>query len=118
MDNSPSADLVFDRQWVLEQIGGDADLLREIIEVFLVDCPDIRQQIAAAFQAGELKALHAAAHCAKSAVGNFGAPAAISAAIKLEEAAKNSDTAQIEILTNSLCQALIEVENTLRLELA
>lgn len=117
MDSSPSADLVFDRKWVLEQIGGDADLLHDIIEVFLVDCPDIRQQINAALHAGELKALHAAAHCAKSAVGNFGAPAAVKAAIELEEATKKGETAQLELLTNSLCQALIEVENTLRLEL-
>lgn len=118
MDTLPSADLVFDRQWVLEQIGGDADLLHEIIDVFLVDCPDIRQQITAALHTGELKSLHAAAHCAKSAVGNFGAPAAVSAAIALEDAAKSGETGQLEALTNSLCNALIEVENALRLELA
>lgn len=118
MDSSPSPDLVFDRQWVLEQIGGDAELLHDIIKVFLIDCPDIRQQLGAALRAGELNALHAAAHCAKSAVGNFGALTAVNAAIQLEEAAKKGETGQIDFLTHSLCQALIEVENTLRMELA
>lgn len=118
MDTFPSPDLVFDRKWVLEQIGGDADLLREIIEVFLVDCPEIRQQIEAALRAGELPALHAAAHCAKSAVGNFGAPAAVSAAIALEDAAKKGVTEQLEALTSRLCNALLEVEDSLRQELA
>lgn len=107
---------IFNRQWTLEQIGGDEELLREIAIVFLSDGPDIRQRLLAALRADDRVALHATAHCAKSAVGNFGATTAVQAAVQLEEAAKNGETADFAILTDTLCQALIEVEDALRQE--
>jgi len=113
-----TASSTFDRQWVLEQIGGDEDLLRAIIEVFLVDSPAIRQQLTDAQHAADAHKLHAAAHCAKSAVGNFGAGAAVLAATRLEDAAKNGDTAAFDNLTETLCLALIKVEDDLRQEVS
>jgi len=113
-----TASSTFDRQWVLEQIGGDENLLHAIIEVFLIDSPSIRQQLANALSAGNAHDLHAAAHCAKSAVGNFGAKAAVLAATHLEDAAKNGDTAGFDNLTEILCLALIKVEDDLRQEVS
>jgi HPt (histidine-containing phosphotransfer) domain-containing protein len=118
MDSTASTNSVFERQWVLEQIGGDEGLLREIAKVFLIDSPDIRQQLRVAQGAGDLNAVHAAAHCAKSAVGNFGAQAAVNAAMQLEEAAKKGDASNIDPLADKLCLALIEVEDALRQEAA
>ncbi|MDP5240938.1 Hpt domain-containing protein [Uliginosibacterium sp. 31-16] len=114
----PSDSSIFNRQWILEQIGGDEGLLREIATVFLTDGPDIRQRLLAALRAGDSVALHATAHCAKSAVGNFGSEAAVLAAVHLEDAAKNGETASFAILTDTLCQALIEVEDALRQEVS
>lgn len=107
-------DSPIDRQWVLEQIGGDEELLRAIAEVFLIDGPDLRQRLLDCLPSEDANALHAVAHCAKSAVGNFGAPAAVNAATQLEDAAKSGDTAALPELTRNLCAELLRVEEALR----
>jgi HPt (histidine-containing phosphotransfer) domain-containing protein len=107
----------FNRQLILEQIGGDETLLKAIIEVFLVDSPDLRQKLSVSFQSGAVAELGSVAHCAKSAVGNFFAQAAVDAALQLENACKTNDTAKLEHLTHQLCNALINVEDVLRTEL-
>lgn len=98
---------------ILEQIGGDRDLLREVIGVFLLDSPDIRSRLQAALGTTPA-ALREVAHCAKSAVGNFCAAKAVAAAVALEEACKNGQTSGLDNLTASLTAALIEVEDALR----
>ncbi|NSL54082.1 Hpt domain-containing protein [Uliginosibacterium aquaticum] len=104
------------RHWVLEQIGDDEDLLREIAAVFMLDSPDLRQRLADCLSSGDAAALHATAHCAKSAVGNFGSPLAVAAAVALEEAAQTGDTAALPALTTQLCSALLSVEEALQRE--
>lgn len=108
---------LFDRSQILEQIGGDTELFHNVIEVFLIDSPDIRQRLTDAQAGGTPEQLRAVAHCAKSAVGNFCVPAAVDAAISLENACKNGETERFETLTRQLCSVLIEVENALRAEL-
>lgn len=107
--NSP-----INRQWVLDQIGGDEELLRAIAEIFLIDSPDLRQRLLDSLSSEDAVALRSVAHCAKSAVGNFGAPAAVSAASELEHAAQSGDTAALPDLTQNLCTALLHVEEALR----
>lgn len=106
----------FDRKGVLAQIGGDENLLREIAKVFLIDGPNLRQRLGQALTDNDLSALHATAHCAKSAVGNFGADAAVRAAMALEDATKTGEHTQLVALTDALCATLIEVEDALRPE--
>jgi HPt (histidine-containing phosphotransfer) domain-containing protein len=108
---------VFNRTLVLEQIGHDESLMLTIIEVFLVDSPDIRQRLLDTLATGNPDALGAMAHCAKSAVGNFFADVAVQAAMVLENACKAKQTEQLKPLTQALYQALIETEDVLRLEL-
>lgn len=105
---------VLDIPLILDQIGGDKDLLREVFQVFLGDSPDIRRRLAAAFSKNDITQLREVAHCAKSAVGNFCTEKAVAAAIELEEACKNGQTSNLEKLMTSLDSALIEVENALR----
>ena len=99
---------------ILEQIGGDSDLLREVIRVFLGDSPNIRRRLADAFAKNDVRQLREIAHSAKSAVGNFCTEKGVAAASELEEACKNGDTRNLEKLTESLNAALIEVEDALR----
>ena len=118
MTNDPPAQSAstIDRQWVLAQIGGDETLLHDIAVVFLVDSPDLRRQLNQALADNNHKTLLGVAHCAKSAVGNFGVPRAVQAALTLEDAAKAGDTPSLAGLTAALCAALIEVEDALRPE--
>lgn len=117
MPDSLASTSAFDRAWVLAQIGEDEELLHEIAAVFLIDSPDLRQKLAADLARNDALSLHSTAHCAKSAIGNFGASAAVAAAIELENAAKASDTARLPALTETLCAEMLRVEDALRLEL-
>lgn len=114
MPPSTTSHSPINRLWVLEQIGGDEELLRAIAEVFMIDSPNLRQQLEASLASGDPAAVRSAAHCAKSAVGNFGAPQAVQAATALEEAAKSGDTATLPAFTEKLCTELLRVEEALR----
>jgi two-component system sensor histidine kinase/response regulator len=76
---------VFDRAAALMRVEGDTELLVEIIEVFLDDSPRLLSQIREALKREDLKLLEQAAHTLKGSVGNFCAPAAYAAALKLEK---------------------------------
>ena len=83
-DQTPS----FDKSWMLAQIGEDEDLLHEVAQVFILDYPRLKEMLSQALSSHDSQALHAAAHATKSAVGNFGATAAVEAAKALEAACK------------------------------
>lgn len=108
----------YDRYWVLEQIGGDEGLLREIAAVFIADSSALRQRLLQELAQGTPDSLHAVAHCAKSAVSNFGVRPAIEAALALEAAAKAGESpARLDALTAALCAQLQQVEGSLQAEL-
>lgn len=73
-----------DRTKVLERMGGDRDLLKEIAGLFVSECPRMLSDIRDAVKDGDAEALHKAAHALKGSVGNFAAEAAVQAALRLE----------------------------------
>ncbi|PAS97791.1 MAG: hypothetical protein CGU28_03350 [Candidatus Dactylopiibacterium carminicum] len=108
---------VYDRHWVLEQIGRDEGLLRDIAAVFITDSQSLRASLLNELAAGDAQRLHAVAHCAKSAVSNFGVRAAVDAALALEAAAKADDHSNLGRLTEQVCTELQRVEQALQNEL-
>lgn len=56
---------IFDRKTALEQMGGDEELMVELVELFLEDLPERLQEIEAALAAGDAEALSRAAHTLK-----------------------------------------------------
>ena len=83
--------LVVDRKAVCDQVGGDADLLRDIIGIFLQDCPQNVALIREAISRRDAGALENAAHSLKGSVANFAVPAAYQAAFRLETSGRNRD---------------------------
>ncbi len=75
---------VFDLDEALENIGGDMDLLKEILEIFLDDYPNQMEQIQKGILAGDSKAVEQAAHSLKGSVANFAAGRAREAAYRVE----------------------------------
>ena len=73
-----------DRAAVLDRVGGDEDLLREITCLFLTEYPRLIDEIQSAVDTGDATRLERAAHSLKGSVSNFGAPAATEAAYRLE----------------------------------
>ncbi len=75
---------VFDECVLLDRVCGDAQLLKELIDLFLQDYPRLMEEIAKAIEAQKAPALERAAHALKGAVGNFAAKGAYEAALHLE----------------------------------
>jgi CheY-like chemotaxis protein len=74
----------FDMAAALERVGGDEELLKELVGIFLEECPQWLAAVRAAVAAGDPAALKRAAHVVKGAVDNCGASAAFDAALRLE----------------------------------
>jgi two-component system, sensor histidine kinase and response regulator len=75
---------VVDRAALLDRVGGDEDLLREIASIFLDEYPALIEEIRSAVGALDAKGIEGAAHSLKGSVANFGAQAATQAAFRLE----------------------------------
>jgi HPt (histidine-containing phosphotransfer) domain-containing protein len=70
---------------MLTRVGGDAELLREMIGLFLLDMPMHLAELERAIANDESVALQRAAHTFRGAAGNFGAEAAIALLVRLEQ---------------------------------
>jgi HPt (histidine-containing phosphotransfer) domain-containing protein len=75
---------------VLERIGGDEDLLRELVGLYLDDEPQLIDQIGAAIDAGDAPAVGRLAHTLKGAVSNFCARRAHATAQAMEDAGRDN----------------------------
>jgi two-component system, sensor histidine kinase and response regulator len=85
---------ILDRRAILDRVGGDTELLKEIASLFLEDCPKLLSEIRQAFQQGEQESLEKAAHSLKGSVSNFGAEAAVQAALRVENIGRQRDLAE------------------------
>jgi len=89
----PAPDLP-DRKALLELFEDDADLLCEVVETFLADCPRQLGAIKEALEASDAAGVERAAHSLKGSVGNFGAPAVFYSAQKLETIGRGGNLAE------------------------
>ena len=95
--------LVLNKTTILDRVGGDLELLRDIIKLFLEDYPKLVAEIREAFQMGDSERLAKATHTLKGSVSNFAAEAAVQAALKVENIARSGD------LTDAT-QAIVHLE--------
>jgi two-component system sensor histidine kinase/response regulator len=82
---------VVDRGAVLDRFEGDLDLVREVVELFLEDCPRRLSAIGEAIVSDDSRALQFAAHSLKGSVSNFAATSAVTAALRLEMIGRSGD---------------------------
>ena len=73
-----------DRVSLLDRVGGDEDLLREITSIFLAEYPELLRSIEDGLAAGDAQRVERAAHSLKGSVANFGADSATQAAYRME----------------------------------
>lgn len=76
---------VFDREAMLAELGGDEDLLIELIGTMKSEAPKLLHEVRIAVEAGDPALVARAAHTLKGAISNFGAQAAAKAAFQLEQ---------------------------------
>ena len=98
-----------DRQLALSRVGGDLDLLREIAVLFLDECPRALLEIHQAVAGDDAAKLENAAHSLKGSVANFGASAAVAAALRLEQMGRAQQLVEAPEALRALEQALSKV---------
>ena len=80
-----------DESLALSRVGGDVELLKEVVELFLNDYPLTFEKIRGAVAASDATALEHHAHSLKGSVSTFGADRAFEAAFTLEKLGRNQD---------------------------
>lgn len=91
----------FDVDAAMAQVGGDLELFKEIVGIFVEDSEKLLSEIENAISRGDEKALERSAHTLKGSAGNFGAKTAVETALKLELMGRSGqlDDAQDTYLT-------------------
>lgn len=107
-DTNGAADLVrsMDVDAVLARVDGDWALLRELVGLFLEECPRRIGEIQAALVRRDASGLASAAHGLKGTLSYFGAGAAIDAVNRLERMGRDGDLGDAEAACATLEQAL------------
>jgi len=91
---------------LLEQLGGDEELLFELIELFIEEMPKRLVDLKAAVAAAELGELANIAHSIKGMVAEFFAETAQHYAAQLENSARHYQGKDMEILSAKLIEAV------------
>jgi signal transduction histidine kinase/DNA-binding response OmpR family regulator len=79
-----AANQVLNKAELLSRLDGDAQLLRELIEIFLADSPSLLQQVSDAVTSRDPDALQRAAHKLSGTVSIFGSQPVMRTAVTLE----------------------------------
>ncbi len=98
---------------VLERMGGDVELLKELAGLFLGECPQRMAEIRQAINQRDASRLMQTAHSIKGSIGNFGARDAVEAAQRLEIDANEHDWGQAEADWAALEKAVGRLEPVL-----
>jgi len=83
--------LQLDEALALSRVGGDVELLKEVVELFLDDYPSSLEKIKSAVASSDAKALEHHAHSLKGSVSTLGANRAFEAAFTLEKQGRCGD---------------------------
>ncbi|MGC1686668.1 MAG: response regulator [Candidatus Acidiferrales bacterium] len=94
---------------VLERLGGNHDLLAELITLFETEGPKTLAEVQTALASHDGKSLERAAHSLKGAAGYLLASEVVAKARELELKAKNSDLAGAAVLVDQLSEQMRRV---------
>ena len=104
---------VIDRELSLSRVGGDEELLKEIVILFLEDYPKVIADLRDAAARGDAKGVERNAHSLKGSVSNFGAQMAVDTALKLESMGRAHDLDDVSPLLDTLDQTLAVLKREL-----
>jgi HPt (histidine-containing phosphotransfer) domain-containing protein len=102
---------IFDPDEVLEQIGGDKDLLVDIINIFIDTYPEDLKTLQESIEEGDTETIRKNAHRMKGSVSNFGKYRAFESAKSIEDLAKEGNLSKMPEMYNELATNLTDLEN-------
>ena len=106
--------IVWNRQRVLENLGGDEDLLRQVIEIFTEEAPKHLAELRHAIREQDAKTTEKTAHSLKGELGYFDVPEISHAARELEEKGATSEWSGTGELMRFLERNVSELLQTIR----
>lgn len=103
MTDTPVAALpVFDYDDFMERMDGDMELLKEVLEIFLEDAPNLMGALRLAIRGGDKDAMERAAHTLKGAAANISAKALQRLSSNMQEMIKKGEVVNIEKLLGNM----------------
>jgi HPt (histidine-containing phosphotransfer) domain-containing protein len=102
-----------DYDLLLDRLGGDTELLGELVALYIVEYPKQLAELQSAVDARDLKRVQQAAHKIKGTARNFAAIPAAEAAQVLEETKDFGDGVAISEKTNRLSHELLRLKAAL-----
>ncbi len=104
----------FDLNKALEQVGGDQEILKEIIDIYRREYPKQLHEIHEGIEKNDAAKIAQVAHTIKGAVGNFGAKPAFEAALRLEGIGKSENLSEAVGAFDALKGELERLEQELK----
>ncbi len=108
---------LYDSDEVLERMGGDVDLYRSLVEMFISDSPGYRQALQDAVAAGEQKTLEREAHTVKGLFSTFSFGPGTALALEIEQLARAGEFAAAAAKVPELLARIAELSEGLASEL-
>jgi histidine phosphotransfer protein HptB len=93
---------LLDWERALENTDGSEDLLIELAEMFIEECPEMMRAVRTAIDTRDAPALQRAAHTLKGSVRIFAMASAVEAARRLEEMGASGDLSDSDVDWNAL----------------
>jgi HPt (histidine-containing phosphotransfer) domain-containing protein len=98
---------------MLERLGGDTELLDDVLVVFLEECPKMLEQVRGAVDEGDPMSVRRAAHSMKGALLNISAGPAAAEATQLELLGSEERLAESAAVLKRLQQELERLQQVL-----
>lgn len=106
-------DLVVERKALLECLDNDPQLLKEVIGIFMADCPEKLAELRAAVTARNSNQIASGSHALRGSVSVFGAKTAVEAAQKLESLGRQGKVEDVDEAFSALERAIALVTSAL-----
>lgn len=100
---------IFDADAVLDNLGGDAELLQQIATAYLQDYSESLANLCAALDSNDAERLYSVAHSIKGAASNFAAQRVVAAAMAMEKCCRHGDLKDAPALAERLMDAVKEL---------
>jgi HPt (histidine-containing phosphotransfer) domain-containing protein len=104
---------VLDEALLMSRVDNDPQLLRDLVDLFLEECPRLVDEIRVALDGKDAKALQRGAHSLKGSTSNLAAKMASEAAFKLERLGQAGDLGHAESVLQELEGQLVRLKPAL-----
>ena len=112
---------LIDRPAILARLGGNTELLAEMVDLFFRECPRWMEQVHQAVANSDARAVEHSAHALKGAVSNFTSDGPFKLALRLESLGRSGDLGGVSEVHVALQKEIAELNfalNAMQKELA